>query len=83
MTRVQGAVSARDHDPCVMKACVPSETLPMLPTESNTTEQQDNPWVAVDETATPATHGQSDRTGDQDADVDYPELDGLLPGGAS
>lgn len=80
-TRVQGAVSARDHDPCAMGACVPSETLPMLPTESNTTDGQGNSWVATESGATPATHGTCG--GFDDYPIDLPDLDGLLPGGAS
>ena len=80
-TRALETDSTRDRDPCAMGACVPSETLPMLPTESNSTNGQENPWVATENGATPATHGTGG--GVDDCDSDLPDLDGLLPGGAS
>lgn len=78
-TRVLDPVLARDHHPCVMRACVPSETLPMLPTESNTTNEQANSWVADESGATPATHPTAGPA--VETDTDCPEFDDLLPGG--
>jgi hypothetical protein len=80
-TRVLETDCTRDHDPYTTRVCVPSETLPMRPTGSNSTDEQGNPWVATGSGATLATHGTGD--GFDDCDVDLPDLDGLLPGGAS
>lgn len=71
-TRALETDCTRDHDPYAIRACVPSETLPMLPTGSNSTDEQANSWVADESGATPATHGTN---------VECPEFDEMLGGG--
>lgn len=71
-TRTLETDCTRDHDPYAIRVCVPSETLPMLPTGSNSTDEQGNPWVAPVDDATPATHGTN---------IECPEFDEMLGGG--
>lgn len=71
-TRTLETDSTRDHDPYAIRVCIPSETLPMLPTGSNSTDEQGNPWVAPVDDATPATHGTN---------IECPEFDEMMGGG--